>query len=293
MMSFLAARLWAAMCVGLLSLALAAPAVAAGLDDAKAALAAEMKGKLDKALTLYSKAIVSGQLSSSHLALAYNNRGYTYNRKGNYIRALADYDQAIALAPKQAYGYINRSVAYEKLGLLTPAVEDARRFVSMAPRKDGEGQKHLKRLEARLAAGPATAEDRQKAEDLAAQGLALKNQGRFGGALDAYCEALRLDVGYVQAINRLAWMAATCKEARFRYGALALELARRAVALSPGPTTRDTLAAAYAESGRFKEAVEAQREVLAAGKRRGMSANSLQDYGKRLDQYRKRQPWRD
>lgn len=286
-------RLLGSLLLGLTLALGATPAAAGGLDDAKAALAAEMKGKLDTALTLYTRAILSGELSPSHLSLAYNNRGYTYNRQGNYVRALADYDQAIALQPEQAYGYINRSVAYEKLGLLKPAVDDARRFVSMAPRKDGEGRKHLQRLEARLAAGAVKPEDREKAEDLASRGLVQKNQGRYLGALDAYSQALRLDADNVPAVNRLAWMAATCPEPRFRYGVLALDLAHRATALAPSPATMDTLAAAYAEIGRFKEAVETQQKVLAEAKRRGFRASSLEDYGKRLTQYRKRQAWRD
>ena len=279
--------------IGLAVALAAAPAAADGLGDAKAALAAEMKGQLDTALSLYSRAIVSGELSPAHQALAYNNRGYTYNRKGNYIRALADYNQAVALQPDQAYGYINRSVAYEKLGLLKPAVEDARRFVKMAPRQDGEGKKHLDRLEARLAGGQVKPEDREKAEDLAARGLAQKNQKNYADALDAYSQALKLDADNISAINRLAWLAATCPEPRYRYGLLAVELARRAMTMASGPATRDTLAAAYAEAGRFKEAVENQQKVLAEAEKRGVKASSLDDYRKRLTQYRKRQPWRD
>ena len=65
-------------------------------------------------------------------------------------------------------------------------------------------------------------------------------------------------------MNNLAWVLATCREASVRNGAEAIELARRAVELSGGrvPAILGTLAAAYAEAGRFPEAVQTARKAL-------------------------------
>ena len=65
-------------------------------------------------------------------------------------------------------------------------------------------------------------------------------------------------------MNCLAWVLATCPEASVRNGAEAVELARRAVKLSDGrePAILGTLAAAYAEAGRFPEAVQTARKAL-------------------------------
>ena len=65
-------------------------------------------------------------------------------------------------------------------------------------------------------------------------------------------------------MNNLAWLLATCPEASVRNGAEAVELARRAVQLSGGrePAILGTLAAAYAEAGRFPEAVQTARKAL-------------------------------
>jgi Flp pilus assembly protein TadD len=57
---------------------------------------------------------------------------------------------------------------------------------------------------------------------------------------------------------------ATNPEASVRNGSEAVELAARAVKLSGAkdPAILDTLAAAYAEAGRFPEAVETARQAL-------------------------------
>ena len=65
-------------------------------------------------------------------------------------------------------------------------------------------------------------------------------------------------------VNQLAWVLATCAEASVRNGAEAVELAQRAAQLSGGrePAILGTLAAAYAEAGRFPEAVQTARKAL-------------------------------
>ena len=45
-------------------------------------------------------------------AVKYFTSGNTYREKGDYDRAITDYDQAIRLDPKYTVAYINRGVAY-------------------------------------------------------------------------------------------------------------------------------------------------------------------------------------
>jgi tetratricopeptide (TPR) repeat protein len=72
--------------------------------------------------------------------------------------------------------------------------------------------------------------------------------------------------------NALAFALATLPDAGLRDGARALALAGEAVAASGGtsPDYLDTLAAAYAELGRFDEAVAEQRRALALVEGRGL-----------------------
>ena len=70
------------------------------------------------------------------------------------------------------------------------------------------------------------------------------------------------------ALRDVAWLLATNPNASFRNGAEAVALAKRAVELSGGsePMFLDTVAAAYAEAGRFPEALRTARQ---AGRPRG------------------------
>jgi spermidine synthase len=77
-------------------------------------------------------------------------------------------------------------------------------------------------------------------------------------------EALRLQPKDTALLNNIAWMLATNPNASVRNGADAVELTERALKLSGGnqPAILDTLAAAYAEVGRFSEAVATARKAL-------------------------------
>ncbi|MFU8816921.1 MAG: hypothetical protein ACNA7W_16355 [Pseudomonadales bacterium] len=67
----------------------------------------------------------------------------------------------------------------------------------------------------------------------------------------------------VQALNDYAWLLATSQFDSVRNGQQAVTLALQAVSHSRTPAYLDTLAAAYAETGKFDKAVETQREALA------------------------------
>ena len=90
-----------------------------------------------------------------------------------------------------------------------------------------------------------------------------------------------------QGVNNLAWLLATHPSAEVRNGAEAVSLAERACQLTGGTNLGmlATLAAAYAEAGRFAEAVSTQQKVcdLAAAQGPGRQSESFQ---RRLDLYR-------
>jgi tetratricopeptide (TPR) repeat protein len=51
--------------------------------------------------------ILSGQEPREKLATAFDNRGVAYRRKGEYDRALEDYEQAMQLNPSNATAYMD------------------------------------------------------------------------------------------------------------------------------------------------------------------------------------------
>ena len=101
--------------------------------------------------------------------------------------------------------------------------------------------------------------------------MTLGQSGRTREAVAQYREALRLNPNLAGALNNLAWVLAASPDDELRNGAEAVRLAERACELTHygEPSFIDTLAAAYAEAGRFPEAVttaeKAEQLATAAG----------------------------
>lgn len=115
---------------------LAAVALAGGKQDIVAGNQAAQAGKFKQAITLYTKAIASGQLKATNLAVAYNNRGSAHDDLGQPKAALADYNQAVLTDPSYAEAYYNRSYAFEKMNLWHQALADAIRAAELQPNDD-------------------------------------------------------------------------------------------------------------------------------------------------------------
>ncbi len=99
-----------------------------------------------------------------------------------------------------------------------------------------------------------------KPKNAAAQislGNLLSQKGLLDEAILFYRRALEISPQDAGLLNNLAWIRAANAEARFRDGAEAVRLAERACQLTEykQPMMVGTLAAAYAEAGRFDEAV--------------------------------------
>ncbi len=88
--------------------------------------------------------------------------------------------------------------------------------------------------------------------------IALSNQKKILTALAQRRELLRSRPKDLTLLNDTAWLLATAPYESVRNGPEAVDLAQRAIKLSDGknPVILDTLAAAYAEAGRFAEAVQ-------------------------------------
>jgi protein O-mannosyl-transferase len=88
-------------------------------------------------------------------------------------------------------------------------------------------------------------------------GLMLGKEGRIEEALDHFHEAIRLNPDNADPLNNLAWVLAASPNDQLRNGAEAVRLAERACELTHYREAFfvGTLAAAYAECGRFPEAV--------------------------------------
>ena len=94
--------------------------------------------------------------------------------------------------------------------------------------------------------------------------------------------------------NNLAWLLATCPDARVRDGAQAVQLAERACALTKYGVTPmvGTLAAAYAEAGRFDDAIAMAEKACALASESGQQ-NLLHRNQELLVLYRAHKPYHE
>ena len=122
----------------------------------------------------------------------------------------------------------------------------------------------------------------------------LQEQGKTEEALKCYEESLRLQPDQADVLNDMAWIRATHPEAKYRDVAVAVRLAERACQLSGRkyPAFLDTLAAAYAEAGRFPEAVATAREAAALAASQG-DKNLAAQIEQRAALYHAEQPYRE
>jgi len=89
--------------------------------------------------------------------------------------------------------------------------------------------------------------------------------GNYSDAVEHDREALRLNPDSPDGLNNLAWLLATCPDVKVRDGARAIELAEHACQLTQFKATvfLGTLAAAYAEAGRFNDATTTAQKACA------------------------------
>ncbi len=102
--------------------------------------------------------------------------------------------------------------------------------------------------------------------------MSLSAQRQAAEAVVEYRKALVLDNHLLPACNNLAWMLATHPDPQIRNGKEAVELGERACRLTnqEQPFYLGTLAAAYAEAGRFNDAVATAEKARDLARKAGM-----------------------
>jgi tetratricopeptide (TPR) repeat protein len=124
-------------------------------------------------------------------------------------------------------------------------------------------------------------------------GLALLQTGDTPRATEHLEKALEIDPGHMNAEVNLSWVLATAPEASIRDGARAVQLAEDVAhrAGHPNATVLRTLAAAYAETGRFSDAIETAQQAIAIAKATGNDGLAA-DLERNIAAYRLNQPIR-
>jgi protein O-mannosyl-transferase len=125
-------------------------------------------------------------------------------------------------------------------------------------------------------------------------GVALLQTGQVDEAISHYQRALQIKPDYTEALNNLAWLRAAFPDEHIRNGAQAVQYAERACELTHYRETMvvGTLAAAYAEAGRFDEAVATAQKACALATESGQP-ELLRKNQELLELYRKHQPYHE
>jgi tetratricopeptide (TPR) repeat protein len=249
------------------------------------------KKDYDRAIADYDQAI----RLSPKAAPAYANRALAWNRKKEYDKALADCDECIRLDPFFLSAYSHRGTAWSAKNEHDKAIADFSKVLRLDPKNVLAYRNRGKAWVAKKDHDRAIADFSQAIAFDAKNVLARDDRGRayyekkdYENAMADYNEAIRLDPKLAAAYSNRAWLWATCPDAKFRDGQRALESARKAVDLFPkNAGFLDTLAAAYAETGNFEEAVRCQERALESPQLTNDTAARL-----RLELYRKKQPYR-
>jgi tetratricopeptide (TPR) repeat protein len=232
---------------------------------------------------------------------ARNNLGRILLMEGRDDEALAQLQKAVSLDPELADARYNLGYALLAKGRVGEALDQFQAQVNLQP-ADFKAQNNMGAVLLQNGlAGDAIAFLQKAVEIKPADagphyllGNALYRTGRVAEAIRQYEEAIQLSPDNIQARNDLAWILACHPDPFFRNGPRAVALAWRADQLSGGqnPVVIGTLAASYAEAGKFSEAVAAGKRACQAAlaQTNSVLAELLE---KRLVFYQAGKPWRD
>ena len=125
-------------------------------------------------------------------------------------------------------------------------------------------------------------------------GEALATKGQFDEAIENYRKAIQINPNFSGALNNLAWLLAASPNDKFRNGTEAVRLAERACELTHygDPFLIGTLAAAYAEAGRFPEAVTTAEKAEHLATKIGLPAVATKNR-QLLELYRAGKPYHE
>lgn len=191
------------------------------------------EGKFDEAITHFQKALEA----RPNYAEAYSNLGMALGRLGRVSEAIEQYRHSVQANPEYATGHFNLAIALNRLGKTDASLAEFRRASQLDP-------------------------ENAKMHNFLAN--ALLRKGEIAEAIEQFRQVLQTEPNDPMTESNLAWLLSTSEDPALRDGNKAVELGERANRSTGGqnPFVLSTLAAAYAETGRFTEAAEAARRGL-------------------------------
>jgi len=201
------------------------------------------KGQVDEAIIHLQRAVDI----QPHYVEARNSLARALGQKGEWDGAMENLERSLAIDPDQAEAHNNLANVLWQKGRLRDAAAEYQKALALHP-------------------------------DYAAAhfnlGEVLREADEPREAIAHYRRALEIRPDFAPALDSLAWVLATSPDASVRDGVQAVALAARAEQISGSRNSRfiATLAAAYAEVGRFPEAVATAEHALRLATAQGKAA---------------------
>jgi lipoprotein NlpI len=131
--------------------------------------------------------LIKAQLDSfANLGVAFDNRGNAYADKGDFDRAIADYDEAIRRRPGNASGFNNRGEAYARKGDYDRAIADFSEAIELKP-SNVVGKSDPRPFDYALV--------------FSNRGAAYSNKHDYDRAIEDFSEAIRRNPAYSEAFD--------------------------------------------------------------------------------------------
>ncbi|MBW2093385.1 MAG: tetratricopeptide repeat protein [Deltaproteobacteria bacterium] len=247
-----------------------------GLDLAR-------RGRLEDALRSFTRAIALDEKKSE----PFRYRGITYAKMGHHDAAISDFDKAVEKNPECAECFFERAQVKMFSGRLDDALEDVSACLRLNGRfapayslragihaRKGLLQEALDDINSALSINP------ERPDYLHNRAVIMTGLERYRDAIRDYLKVIELNPMSGGSYNNLAWLLVTAKDPRYRDCKKAIALAQKALETGKNGAWMDTLAAAYAECGAFKEAAKIEKEAY----RKSNPPN--RNFQKRLHLYR-------
>jgi Flp pilus assembly protein TadD len=231
---------------------------------------------------------------------AHNDLGVILAKRGDYADAMSHFSTSLEFNPNNVDAHLNLAHSLALQGKFGEAEAHLLAALKIKPddpalhrefarvlEAQGENQKALQHLQTALIFNP----EIETREELASL---LYQTGDSRQSAMQFRRVLLLKPDQLDALNNLAWLLATCPDDAVRNGGEAVQHAEHACRLTAFKQARETgiLAAAYAEAGRFQEAIAtgelSVRLASAAGDNRSAAVNR-----QLLVFYRAGKPWHE
>ena len=252
-------------------------------------------GRREEAIAQYEQALrIKPDYAEAHC-----NLGVALKQSGRIPEAIAQYEQALRIKPDFAEahcclgnillqeGKVSDAIAQNEQALrIRPDFAEAHYDLGLALWQAGKTPEAISQWQQALHVQP------NYAEAHGHLAIALEQTHSVREAIEHYEQALRVEPDYVMAQNNLAWLLATLAPAEGGDPVRAVGLAERACKLTSDRVAPylDTLAAAYAATGRFTNAVATAQAAVDLARSSGQ-AQVVSEIEARLELYRAHRPY--